>query len=175
MHFYDRAGRPVYEIPRADGTGYRPATLADARKLGLVPGITGVIKQLAAPALEGWKQRQVALAAARLAPFDGADIDGYVARLLAESTERASQAAQRGTEIHAAIEAVFRGEDPIAHRDLADKVHATVCQRFGKCEGWIAEASFAHPLGYGGRMDLHHPEGSGVLIDFKTKEWLQPG
>jgi hypothetical protein len=34
---------------------------------------------------------------------------------------------------------------------------------------WVAEHSFAHPLGFGGKIDLHWFDG--VVIDFKTKEF----
>jgi len=34
-------------------------------------------------------------------------------------------------------------------------------------ETWELEKSFASPLGYGGKVDLHSP---GVVIDFKTKD-----
>jgi len=33
---------------------------------------------------------------------------------------------------------------------------------------WVAERSFAHPLGFGGKVDLHGPA---RVIDFKTKEF----
>ena len=33
---------------------------------------------------------------------------------------------------------------------------------------WIAEKSFAHPLGYGGKCDLMSP--NGLVVDFKTKD-----
>ena len=43
-HWYWPDGRTCYEVERADGKGMRAATLRDARKLGLYPGVTGIIK-----------------------------------------------------------------------------------------------------------------------------------
>jgi hypothetical protein len=36
-------------------------------------------------------------------------------------------------------------------------------------QGWVAEASFADKLGFGGKVDLHSRDGQGIIIDFKTK------
>ena len=38
-------------------------------------------------------------------------------------------------------------------------------------ETWIAEGSFCHTLGYGGKIDLYSE--SGIFIDFKTKDNLE--
>jgi hypothetical protein len=38
--------------------------------------------------------------------------------------------------------------------------------------GWIAERAFGHELGFGGKVDLHSPQG--VVIDIKTKEFTDP-
>jgi len=35
---------------------------------------------------------------------------------------------------------------------------------------WIAEASFAHPLGFGGKVDLHHSGREQIVLDVKTKD-----
>jgi hypothetical protein len=43
----------------------------------------------------------------------------------------------------------------------------------GEGEGqWKAEASFAHQMGFGGKVDLHVP--GDAVIDFKTKEFDAP-
>ena len=47
-HWYTRDGRPFYEVPRSDGSGMRPATLKDARLLGLYPGVTTILRCAAA-------------------------------------------------------------------------------------------------------------------------------
>ena len=41
-HWYDLDGQPCHEVPRAKGDGMRPTTLADARKLHLLPSVTNV-------------------------------------------------------------------------------------------------------------------------------------
>ena len=40
-HYYTRGGVPAHRVPTADGTGDRAATVIDARRLGLLPSVTG--------------------------------------------------------------------------------------------------------------------------------------
>jgi hypothetical protein len=39
---------------------------------------------------------------------------------------------------------------------------------------WATEKSFAHELGFGGKVDLHSKDGDGMVVDFKTKEFKDP-
>ena len=41
---------------------------------------------------------------------------------------------------------------------------------FGE-QGWVAERSFAHDLGFGGKVDLFAP---GIVLDVKTQDFLDP-
>jgi len=36
-------------------------------------------------------------------------------------------------------------------------------------DDWIAEASFAHESGYGGKVDLHSPS-TGIVVDYKSTD-----
>lgn len=173
MHLYAQDGSPVYEVPYADPRkGMRPATLRDAKKHGYLPSVTEVMRVMAAPGLENWKQRQVLMAALTLPRQDGWDDDRYMSEIMKDSQEQAKKAAEKGTAIHDALEAVFRGRiiSP-QYLSLAIGVKTKVCGYFEEIE-WEAEKSFAHPMGYGGKVDLHSPR---VLIDFKTKERFEDG
>ena len=175
MHLYDKQGRPVYEVPYADKSkGMRKATLADAKKLDLAPSVTEIIKVLDKPGLNNWKRDQAILAALTL-PRDLEETDGsYLRRVVDDSKAQAKMAAEKGVEIHMSIEDVFRGEKPYNEcEDIARQVYRTVIDSFNKPEGWVVEKSFFHPAGFGGRVDLHHPDG--IVIDIKTKEKLERG
>jgi hypothetical protein len=52
-------------MPTADGSGERPTTIRDAKRLGLYPSVTSILGVLAKPGLEKWKLDQVALACLR--------------------------------------------------------------------------------------------------------------
>lgn len=165
-HWYSRSGEPAYEVEGK--TGRRPTTLRDARKLGLVPSVTTIIKSASAPALELWKAKQVMLAAMTLPRNPDESDDSFCARVMHDSKEQARKAAARGTAIHAAIQGQYEGEIP----DEADWPFVKGCVEaiHAHCEDWpwCAESSFAHPLGFGGKCDL---SSKGWVIDFKTKEF----
>src|SRR5437773_10602003 len=100
-HWYARDGSPCYQVTRANGDGMRDTTLADARKLDLVPSVSLILKCAAAPGLEAWKARQLLMAALTLPQIDSETEDEYVSRIIADSQEQARKAAQRGTDLHA--------------------------------------------------------------------------
>lgn len=167
LHWYTRAGEPAYEVEAANG-GRRPTTLRDARKLVLVPSVTGIIRCAASPGLELWKQEQVLLAALTLPRKKGETEPEYIARIFEDSGEQARRAAKKGTEIHAAVQGHYEG---IPQTDDTWPYVKAACEKvedvFGK-QTWVAERSFAHPLGYGGKVDLSCPL---AVVDFKTKEF----
>ena len=169
-HWYDKQGNPVYEVPRADGKGMRPTTLADARKLNLKPSVTNVINVAAKPGLEAWKAKQLLEASLTLPRLPQESLDDYAVRVIEDSKAQSLKAMQRGIDLHATI------EQYISTRELDDKwvSHAvmvrTVLGQYGIniFEG-RAEHSFASPIGYGGKIDFHTNE---ILIDFKTKDFI---
>jgi hypothetical protein len=166
-HWYSKAGESVYEVPAVKG-GMRPATLRDARKLSLVPGVTTIIRCAAAPGLERWKVQQGILAALTM-PRRPEEPEGeYLARILSDSQEQARRAAERGTAIHAAIQGHYEGYPPAEEHWPFVKAAMTAIRDHCNDWEWIAEASFSHPLGFGGKVDLHN---SGWVIDVKSKEF----
>lgn len=169
-HWYDRLGNAVYEVPYASGEGMRSATLADARKLGLVPGYTAVEGMLAKPALTQWLIRQGILAALTLPRVEGETEEAYLARIDQDRQAHARSRAEEGTQIHKAVEQCIRGEayDP-KYTVHADAVRALLLS-LSPLDDWTMERTFAHPLGYGGRVDACSTT---HIVDFKTKETLE--
>jgi hypothetical protein len=169
LHWYDRDGKPAYTVKAKDGSD-RPATLRDARKLNLVPSVTTIIRCAAAPGLELWKANQLMMAALTLPRREGEAEKEWLSRVVHDSKEQARKAAERGTAIHAAIQGAFEDETPTpgfephiqgAMREIGD---------WFPDWNWVAERSFASPLGFGGKVDLCHGHAQFVL-DFKTKEF----
>jgi hypothetical protein len=59
-HWYDRTGKACHTQPVKSRPGdTRPTTLADARKLGLLPSVTGVLSILDKAQLNDWKLEQL--------------------------------------------------------------------------------------------------------------------
>ncbi len=168
-HWYSRAGEPAYTVPSAKGLP-RATTLADARKLGLVPSVTTVLSVLAKPALETWKVRQGILAALTLPRRPGESEAEFLARVEDDSKQQAINAAEEGNLIHDAIECSFKGQ-PYNVRFLphVEAAHAALREEFPGVTDWVAEASFAHDTGYGGKVDLHSPS-TGIVVDWKGKD-----
>jgi hypothetical protein len=173
-HWYDKQGQPVYEVPKAKGDGMRPTTIADARKLGLVPSVTAIIGIAAKPGLQKWKLQQMLHAALTLPRLDGETDDAFAERVIEDSEAQSKKAMERGTELHAAIELAIstRQGDPQWQSHIY-KLLDTLLEGYGiDLFTGKAEHSFASPLGYGGKLDWHNDE---VLIDFKTKARIEDG
>lgn len=166
-HWYAKDGTPVYEVPRAKGGGMRAATLADARKLGLFPGVTSIIKCAAAPGLELWKQNQVLMAALTLPRVEGESNEALCGRIMQDSGEQARKARDRGTEIHAAIQGHYEGKLPSEEMwPFVKGVSESIRANFGE-RAWKAELSCAHSFGFGTKADLHDV----AVLDFKGSEF----
>jgi len=167
LHWYTRDGLPAYTVKARDGSD-RPTTLRDARKLNLVPSVTSIIRCAAAPALEIWKQQQVLMAALTLSKNPEETEVAYLARIMEDSKAQAKKAAEKGTAIHAAIQGHFEGEP--SSENFWPYVKGAIKAVMELGDSWVAERVFCHPLGFGGKVDLHNHE---VVLDFKTKEFTE--
>ena len=161
-HWYQQDGTPAYTIIGKNGKE-RPTTLRDARTLSLIPSVTTILKVAASPGLERWKQDQILMAALTLPKLDGENEFDYIARIRQDAQEQGRKAAERGTEIHGYLEAWYR-DYYTTQQDIVIPVSDKIAETFGKQE-WMPEKSFAHPIGFAGKVDLHSPE---VVVDFKT-------
>jgi hypothetical protein len=172
-HWYDKAGNPVYEVPKAKGDGMRPTTIADARKIDLVPSVTSIIGIAAKPGLQKWKLQQMLHAALTLPRIDGETDDAFAERVILDSEEQSKKAMERGTELHAVIQKTIQtGFVHPVWPDHTFKVIEALKQIGVNVFNGKAEHSFASPLGYGGKLDWHNDE---VLLDFKTKDKIVDG
>lgn len=168
-HWYAIDGKPMYEVI-AKGTGKpRATTLRDAKALNLCPSVTAIINCAAKPGLENWKAQQVLLAALTTTRAENEAEEAYVARIMFDSKEQASKAREKGTILHAELQGAYEGRKPSAEwGDTIEATKSAIDNHFGSHRNWIAEKSFAHYLGYGGKCDL---SADGFIIDFKTKDF----
>ena len=164
-HWYKKDGSPAYTT--IGKTGERATTLRDARKLGLLPSTTGVIRQLSSAGLDLWKQQQVLLAALTLPRLPDEPEADWLARVMQDSKATGREAAERGTAIHAIIQSWFEGVYMPEKPPYINTIVDTLNNAFGS-QLWLSERSFGHPLGYGGKCDLMAK--AGFVVDFKTKD-----
>ena len=161
-HFYKRDGTPAYEVIGANGK-QRATTIRDARKLGLLPSVTQILRQAAAPGLERWKIANAVNSALALTRREDESEEAFLYRIIKDSEEKARIARETGTAIHGAIERLDETGPYAAHVNAA---MGAVSEWAGLLD-WDSERSFASPLGFGGKLDLSAP---GFVIDFKTTE-----
>ena len=169
-HWYTRDGDPMYTVPsKKDGTP-RNTTLRDARERNLVPSVTTILNIAAKPGLNVWLQEQAILAALTLPRGEGETESAWLKRVVQDSKAQARDAADLGTEIHAAIQGFYEGKKASAY-----PIHVQTCTKaieshYG-ARNWIAERAFAHEMGFGGKVDMHT---DGIVIDIKTKDFDDP-
>lgn len=162
-HYYKKDGTPCYVQPDGKDTNIR-----HAREQKLVPSVTEVLNVAASPGLEIYKQNQLLDACIEYPPnLDVSRIDEWRKEIVYMSKQHAKKAAERGAEVHDQLEEYFKHgthENP----ELVDSVSKFFSENFNGVDDWVAEASFASPLGYGGKVDLHSPNHQ-IILDFKTK------
>ena len=170
-HWYDKQGNPRYEVPGKNGM--RPTTLREARKYGWVPSVSTVWGEIVAkPMLTKWMQAELmsalwaeAHSAENLSKAMG--YDKYEALARERFNRKQQEVMNRGTVVHENLEIYFNGGEPLPeYKQICDNVHAKlqqVCPEGGK---FVSETAFAHPWGFGGKVDLMNDE---WVIDFKTK------
>ncbi len=177
MHWYNEAGEPAYEILGANGK-LRATTLADARKHKYVPSVTTILQIPAKPALDVWKTNQVLEAVLTCDSNPSAfstpeQIKAWKSFIIKASQEIGKKTAKRGGELHDQLEKYFTGEKHIGEYGEDQKFVLPAIEAVDsilKSKTWIAEKSFSHSLGFGGRVDLHTKKlPGGVVLDFKTK------
>lgn len=168
-HWYGIDGSPQYERTAKNGN-QRATTLADARKENLVPSVSTILKVAARPSLEKWIQNQILLAALTLPRIENELEEKWIARVIEDSSAQAKKAAELGTSIHAAVQGYYEGESVSEEmKPYALPAIQAIKERYGEQE-WQSERSFAHPLRYGGKVDLSC---SIVVNDFKTKAFTE--
>ncbi len=169
-HYYDTVGNSKHELIGANGK-LRGTTIADARKLGLVPSVTTVMDVQAKPALIMWLQGQI-LDAVIKTPYHPHEWDAelYKTYILSESRRVGREAADKGTDIHNRLDQYFiTKKKPKADLVYIEPVLEALNAAFGSDVEWISEEGFAHASGFGGRVDLHS-KSHNIIVDFKTKD-----
>ena len=165
-HWYTKDGEPMYTVVGANGKE-RPTTLRDARKMSLVPSVTTILNVAAKPALMQWMQRQVLMAALTLPKIDDETEEEYIDRIIQDSKEQGRSAADAGTSIHESIQTFYEKGTISTHTQSVIACNHAISEHFGE-QFWVCERSFAHDLGFGGKVDMYSDD---IVIDIKTKEF----
>jgi len=173
-HWYKPDGTPLHQVQKADGSGMRDTTLADAKKLNLLPSVTGITDIVAKPALMNWKAGQVAAAAFASPPTGEETLEYYTERIINASHTQVAGAADLGSKVHDALEKLLT-EGP-------DAVPESMWPYVGPVVEWKKQAKITYDkiekvlvsveYGYAGRCDVlgYDTDGGPVVIDYKTRK-----
>lgn len=185
-HFYWPDGRPCYEVEMRTKPGQmRPATVRDARELGLFPSVTTILGMHHRYQLEAWKQEQVLQAGIR-ARAECADTDSaleYGRKILEDARTISMQAADFGTRLHAAIEAYLLNPNVGLTKATNQRPYEPSYAFLATFSRWAAENNleleeaercFANEAErYGGRIDfIGKLRGERVVIDWQTSRTM---
>jgi hypothetical protein len=167
-HWYDLEGNPAYTIIGKNGKE-RNTTVADARKLNLVPSVTTILNIASKPGLNVWLQQQVLYAALTLPRSEEESEEEWLVRVMSDARSTGRNAADRGTRMHGVLECFYSSLEPTIWPIYVIETDRAVREYFGE-RNWTPETSAASKLGFGGKVDLWTKDGEGIVVDFKTKE-----
>jgi hypothetical protein len=170
-HYYHTSpelrGQPCYEVPKVKSEEMRATNITDARKLGLVPGTTEVTGIIGKSGILPWHVG-IIIDTIKDNPWT-LQREDYKKTINALAKPKLEEAMLRGTELHDKLEKYFKIKQLCeTDKQFILPVYEDVCSRFPNHE-WVNEEGFAHPLGFGGKVDLHSKTDDGIIIDFKTK------
>lgn len=174
-HWYYQDGRPCHKVAMT-GKGkegqMRDCHVGDARKLGLVPSVTNVIKILDKPQLNSWKEEQAILAALTLPAITGETIDERARRVAHDAKDQVEVAARKGKSIHKCVEEylLYQRFDP--HPEIASLVERFPVWADRNIREVFAAEKVVVGVGYAGTLDLFaNIEGYGRrVVDFKSRK-----
>jgi len=174
-HWYTTNGETKHFIEKAKGDGTRKTTVADARKLNLLPGVTDIISVLDKPALTKWLCEQAVFAVCTAPDIAGEGLDAKIQRVLYDERQQddeSRRARDRGTEIHDAMEKYFMGKQAEIAPDLLPCITPAALAVLALGTVQDCEKILVGD-GYAGKCDLiiKTPEGLEVC-DFKTTKRL---
>lgn len=168
-HWYHIDGTPCYELKKKSGPGMKRPTLADARDLNLLPGVTTLLKVLHKPALQDWLIAQAVKAVMDTPRLPEETTDAFVERVLVKERVQdkdAAGAADLGTQVHDAIEMAIQGEQYPS--ELAPYV-APVLEHLRGMGKVVWSEKILTGSGYAGRADAFLDNGNTLTLpDFKT-------
>jgi hypothetical protein len=170
-HWYDAEGRSAHVILGKNGKE-RNTTVADARKMGLLPSVTSVQGILHKEQLVSWRIEQAIMSALTLPKEENETLEDYARRVVKDSKESTTKAAEHVTRMHEQAENILMGRAVCKDEDLQPYI-ATFrkwseenVEKTHWCERSLVGA------GYAGRCDAYvRLKGIGdAIIDLKNRK-----
>ena len=105
-HWYTEQGESAHVVIGKNGNE-RNTTVADARKMGLLPSVTSVQGILHKEQLVSWRIEQAIMSALTLPREEGEDLGEYAKRVVKDSKEQTTKAAEHGSLMHEQMEHIL--------------------------------------------------------------------
>jgi len=173
--WYSQDGKSIEDTMGRNGS-LRAVTLRDARKPDnqWIPSVTSIIAILAKPQLERWKMEQVAGAGYDIdQQMEAISKEEYLERTLKLSSERMSEAREKGSDVHGEIDRflmegstkTYIGSSP----HVKGAVDALIDSGLAKYPLVVEKpfTAFVDSVWVAGKCDLHFPEHK-IIWDWKT-------
>ena len=170
-HWYDAEGRSAHVILGKNGKE-RNTTVADARKMGLLPSVTSIQGILHKEQLVSWRIEQAIMSALTLPKEENETLEDYARRVVKDSKEATTKAANHGTRMHEQAENILMGRAVCKDEDLQPYIETfrkwseENVEKTHWCERSLVGA------GYAGRCDAYVKlKGIGdAIIDLKNRK-----
>jgi len=170
-HWYSENGESAHVVIGKNGKE-RNTTVADARKMGLLPSVTSVQGILHKEQLVSWRIEQAIMSALTLPREDGEDLGEYAKRVVKDSREQTTKAADHGSTMHVCMEDILLGRPVSRDETLAPyiKTFTEWAEKNVEKTHWC-ERALVGP-GYAGRCDAYvRLKGIGdAVIDLKNRK-----
>jgi len=170
-HWYTEDGESAHVIIGKNGNE-RNTTVADARKLGLLPSVTSVLGIMDKPQLTSWKIEQAIMSSLTLPKEDNETLEEYAKRVVKDSKQATTKAAEHGTRMHEQAENILMGRPACKDEDLQPYIKTFKEWAGANIEKtyWCEKALVG--AGYAGRCDAYvRLKGIGdSIIDLKNRK-----
>lgn len=152
-HWYSKEGEPHHD-----------ADLRIARKMGYLPSVTSILKIMAQPGLDIWKNEQILLSALTTPQIEGEMEMEFIQRVMAGADEQRDVAATFGERIHEAIENYipadlqYRRIPPFVTQEINLDLAFSGIRKFlddAIVKTVFCEKIFVSSRGYGGKLDWY--------------------
>jgi len=168
-HWYYPDATPCHQVAKRDGE-MRNTNLRDARKLGLLPSVTGILGIIGKESLVSWRIKQALYSSLGLPKTDDETPDYWAKRCIAMSDKAKEDAAVSGSRIHDALEKALTN---MPYPDELKVFVEPVAQGFKEKEIEITaleKTMTSVEYGYAGTCDMMFEWKSGKgICDHKTR------
>ena len=170
-HWYTAEGESAHVVIGKNGKE-RNTTVADARQMGLYPSVTSVLGIMDKPQLTAWKIEQAIMSSLTLPKEADETLETYARRVVKDSKESTTKAAEHGTRMHEQAENILMGRAVCKDEDLQPYIATFKKWADENVEKtyWCEKALVG--AGYAGRCDAYVKlKGIGdAIIDLKNRK-----